>query len=262
MSVLDAIFEQVDALGWAAQFADPELRLVWVSRDLREVLGTHNPRALGYGRHVAEVYLSDLWQRTITRESAIDGFTRELPFYIWATPGGKRAVREMFEPEWRHAVDKFEGAEPPAVWAGQMRYVQDDLPPVPVHPLTSRVCATDGELLGYLRVYGPGLRAGLATLVARGSEEMFERMARITKPDRRRAAIMFADLQGSSALSRRMSSSAYFSLLTRLFTAIDELIVQGGGSSASMPATARRHSSWPMTSARIPQRCARRSRPL
>ncbi len=226
---LEEIFEQVDALDWAAQFADPELRLAWVSRELREVLGTDDPDLLGYGRHVVEVYLSDLWQRTITHESAVDSFARELPFYMWATAGGKQAVREMFEPQWREAVDKFEPAEPPPIWAGYMRYVQGDLPPVRVHHLTSRVYESDGELLGYLRVYGPGLRAGLATLVARGSVEMFERMARLTQPGRRRAAILFADLQSSSALSRRLSSAAYFSLLGRLFTAIDELIVQKGG---------------------------------
>lgn len=35
-----------------------------------------------YGRHVVEVYLSDLWQTTITHESAVDSFAREVPFYI------------------------------------------------------------------------------------------------------------------------------------------------------------------------------------
>lgn len=228
-SRLEDVFQQVDALEWAAQFADPELRLVWASRELKGVLGTEDPEDLGYGRHVIEVYLSDLWQSTITEQSAIDSFAREMPFYLWATPGGKETVREMFEEHWRPAVDKFEPAEPPPVWAGQMRYVQGDLPPIRIHHLTARIHDTDGELLGYLRVYGPGLRAGLAALVARGSTVMFERMARITQPGRRRAAILFADLQSSSALSRHLSSAAYFSLLGRLFTTIDELVIHQGG---------------------------------
>jgi class 3 adenylate cyclase len=87
----------------------------------------------------------------------------------------------------------------------------------------------DGGLLGYLRVYGPGLRAGLTALAARGSTAMFERMARIREPGRRRAAILFADMQSSSALSRKLSSSAYFALIRRLFTAMDELVVRQGG---------------------------------
>jgi class 3 adenylate cyclase len=226
---LEAIFRQVEALDWAAQFADPDLKLLWVSRELRQILGTEDPEELGYGRHVVEVYLSDLWQRTITHESAVDSFAREMPFYLWATPGGKEVVREMFEEEWRTAVDKFEPEAPPSVWAGQMRYVQGDMPPIRIHHLTSRVHDTDGEMLGYMRVYGPGLRAGLAALVARGSTTMFERMARLTEPGRRRAAILFADLESSSALSRRLPSAAYFSLLNRLFTAIDELVINDGG---------------------------------
>jgi class 3 adenylate cyclase len=84
-------------------------------------------------------------------------------------------------------------------------------------------------MLGYMRVYGPGLRAGLSTLVERGSATMFERMARLTEPGRRRAAILFADLESSSALSRRLPSAAYFSLLNRLFTAIDKLVIDDGG---------------------------------
>jgi len=226
---LQEIFEQIDALGFAAEFADPEFTLVWVSKELREVLETEDPELLGYGRHVVEVYLSDRWQRGITHESALHTFARELPFYFWATPGGKQAVREMFEAQWREAVDSFEPAEPPPVWGGQMLYVQGDLPPVRIHYLTSRLQGNDGELLGYLRVYGPGLRAGLTRFVARGSDEMFERMARIAHPGRRRAAILFADLESSSALSRQLSSAAYFSLLARLFTAIDEVVIKEGG---------------------------------
>jgi class 3 adenylate cyclase len=226
---LEPIFGEVDSLEWAAQFADPELKLVWVSKELTRLLGTDDPEKLGYGRHVIQVYLSDIWQRTITEQSAIDSFVREMPFYLYATPGGKESIREMFEERWRDSVDKFEPAEPPPVWAGYMRYLQGDLPPVRVHHLTTQIHDNDGELLGYLRVYGPGLRAGLAALVARGSSVLFERMARIHSPGRRRAAILFADLQSSSHLSRKLSSAAYFSLLQRLFTAIDELIVDDGG---------------------------------
>src|SRR5437763_8540610 len=226
---LELIFSEIDSLEWAAQFVDPELKLVWASKELTGILGTEDPEVLGYGRHVIDVYLSDLWQSTITEQSAIDSFVREMPFYLYATPGGKEAVREMFEERWRDSVDKFEPSEPPPVWAGYMRYLQGDLPPVRVHHLTTQIHDNDGQLLGYMRVYGPGLRAGLAALVARGSTVLFERMARLTDPGRRRAAILFADLQSSSTMSRHLPSAAYFSLLGRLFTSIDELVIKRGG---------------------------------
>jgi len=227
--LLEQIFEEVETLQWAAQFADPQLRLVWVSQEMRALLGTDEPEALGYGKHVVQVYLSDVWQKTITYKSTIDSFERELPYYLHATPGGKAAVREMFPERWRGEIDKFEPAEVPALWAGHMLYVQGDLPPVRVHHLTSAVHGPDSELLGWLRVYGPGLRAGLTALAARGSTAMFERMARIHQPGRRRAAILFADMQSSTALSHKLSSSAYFALIRRLFTAIDELVIAQGG---------------------------------
>jgi class 3 adenylate cyclase len=226
---LEAIFAEVERLQWAAQFVDPELNLVWVSADLRDLLGTEDPEELGYGRNAVQVYLSDLWQRTITYQSTIESFTRELPYYLHRTPGGREAVRQMFPERWRAEIDKFEPEAPPPLWAGHMLYVQDDLPPVRVHHLNTALHEPDGELLGYMRVYGPALRARLTALTARGSTAMFERMARIAQPGRRRAAILFADMQSSSALSHKLSSSAYFALIRRLFTAMDELVVKQGG---------------------------------
>src|SRR5919198_652880 len=128
-ALLERIFGEVDTLQWAAQFADPQLRLLWVSQEMRELLGTEDPDALGYGRHVIEVYLSDAWQKTITYQSTVESFPRELPYYLQATPGGKEAVRAMFPERWQAEIDKFQPAELPPLWAGHMLYPPGDLPP-------------------------------------------------------------------------------------------------------------------------------------
>jgi class 3 adenylate cyclase len=52
-------------------------------------------------------------------------------------------------------------------------------------------------------------------LVARGNEAMFARMAELTEPAPRSATILFADLESSGALSRRLASAAYFRLCGR-----------------------------------------------
>jgi class 3 adenylate cyclase len=58
---------------------------------------------------------------------------------------------------------------------------------------------------------------------------MFERMARLVEPGRRPAAILFADVQDSSLVSKRLPSASYFRLLRGLITAIDEVIGRFGG---------------------------------
>lgn len=226
---LEAVYAEVEKLRWAAQFADPGLRLLWVSEELRLLLGTDDPKELGYGRHVVETYMGDRWRDLATPESAIETLGRDLPFYFDTTPGGKQAVLEMFPEELRGEIAKLEPAETPPIWVGSIAYLQGDLPPVRAHHLTTRVHHADGEFLGFLRVFGPGLRAELSALLARGNTEMFERMARVREPGRRRAAMVFADMQSSAVLSRRLSSSAYFTLIRRLFTGIDALVVEHGG---------------------------------
>jgi class 3 adenylate cyclase len=75
------------------------------------------------------------------------------------------------------------------------------------------------------RVY----RRTSSRLVARGDVGMFERMARLAEPERHPAAILFADLQASAALSRRLSSAAYFDLIRSFTTTIDSIVVERSG---------------------------------
>ena len=58
-----------------------------------------------------------------------------------------------------------------------------------------------------------GLRPTLVSLLARGDEAMYERMAHLVEPGRRQAAILFADLQDSGDLSRRLPTPRYFDLI-------------------------------------------------
>jgi class 3 adenylate cyclase len=78
-------------------------------------------------------------------------------------------------------------------------------------------------------IYGSALPATALTLVARGDEGMFKRMAKLFEPGRRQAAMLFADLQMSGAQSRRLPSAAYFRLVRAITTAIDEAVVRHTG---------------------------------
>ena len=58
---------------------------------------------------------------------------------------------------------------------------------------------------------------------------MYERMAKLVEPGPHQAVVMFCDLHESGRLSRELSSSAYFKLVRRLWTGIDEVIADNVG---------------------------------
>lgn len=156
-------------------------------------------------------------------------FSNELPYVLADTPGGIEALRDMVDEELRPRLEGLAPVPPPRVRTGVIDFIQGSLPPARVATMLVRLHGDGGEFLGTLFVYAPGLRPRLVTLVARGDQGMFERMARLIDPGRRRAAILFADLQGSSALSRRLPSGAYFDLIRTLTTAIDGAVIERSG---------------------------------
>lgn len=58
---------------------------------------------------------------------------------------------------------------------------------------------------------------------------MYEQMLELREPARRPAAILFADLEASGELSRRLSSRAYFELIRSLTDLIDAEVIACGG---------------------------------
>jgi len=69
----------------------------------------------------------------------------------------------------------------------------------------------------------------LATLGAMGDLAHFERMQSVAAAGRRPAAILFADLEGSSTLAKRLSTANYFSVGRRMARAADKSIIDAGG---------------------------------
>ena len=95
----------------------------------------------------------------------------------------------------------------------------------PIRALGERLLDDRGAFLGTIFVYGSTLPASVLSIVARGDIRNFRRMAELTTPGRRSAAILFADVEGSTDRSRRLPSARYFDLIVQLNTAIDEAIL-------------------------------------
>ncbi|MDQ4126074.1 MAG: adenylate/guanylate cyclase domain-containing protein [Actinomycetota bacterium] len=239
---LREVAEQLAATRWAASVVDDRYRLVWVSEEMANLLGEHDEGKLGYGKHLLEAQVGDTWCQVLTEGSHRQAFEAELPIMIEGTPGGKEALLEMFggasiglaeDYVTEEMVQRFiemQPVKPPPVWVNHLEFVQGELPPVKVTEVQTMLYDKhSGEFIGRAFLYGPALAASVLSLVARGDEEMFQRMARLIDPGRRQAAVLFADLEASAVLSRRLPSSAYFKLVRAITTAMDEQVVTHTG---------------------------------
>jgi class 3 adenylate cyclase len=226
---LAAIAESLSGTRWGAELWDADWRLAWVSDDSKAVLRETDDEVIGIGRHIIGLRWSEPWYSSISDESRQQLIATELAYIAHDTPGGADRIRELFGEASGHAPPAFEAVEPPPLWSAMVELTLEGQPSFPVQYVAARLHGDDGAFLGTAYVYGSTLPARLVALVTRGSEAMFERMAALEEPARHTAAVLFADLQASAALSRRLPSAAYFDLVKSLTTAMDRVVIDHGG---------------------------------
>ena len=215
----------LEATGWAFELLDARWHVVHISEELRLVVGEQDSELLGVGGHVLHTRMLPAWDCMLTTESQERWAQTLLPFIVAADPQALRHVTQ--EPEW--SIGDPQPAEPPAVWSFPLEFLpqHDGIP-------TKATCVgvalrEHGETLGYVLFYGPSLPASLLTLVVRGDEGLIGRMARLVEPRRTQAAILFADVEASAALSRRLPSRAFFDFISALTSAFDREVVARRG---------------------------------
>jgi class 3 adenylate cyclase len=219
---------ELERLRWAFDIYDAEWRLAYVSNELKTMLGEQDEERLGYGRHIVEVLRMDPWDRALTDESKAGVFANNAPRWMHGTPGGKEAFQRLLGPTLAPYVSDIEPSASRA-WTFEFEYVEGELPPLPIGCVTAQIRGDSGELIGQFTIYSARLPPRLLTLLTRGDEAMFERMAQLVEPGRHAAAILFADLQASGTLSRRLPSAAFFKLIRSVTTAIDDVVLARGG---------------------------------
>jgi len=228
-SWLETTVEQIETTGWAAEIYDDEWRLLWVSEELKEFLGEDSESILGYGEHILSVYQRPLWRDKVSEDNREQVLQQNLPYIAHDTPGQLDALRSTIDPDYVHLLDTVEPIQAPPVWSTDLEFSQADMPAIKVHCMNVRIHDTNEHPVATARIYGPSLKASLLNFVARGDEQMFERMSRLVSPGRRPVAVLFADLEASVRLSRRLPSAAYFHLISALTKAIDDVIVKHSG---------------------------------
>ena len=227
----------------AIELYDSEWRLLWLSDELKEMVGEHDEEKLGIGLHMIEaVCFNEIWFRRITAESLFRLALEITPLQLRDTPGGADALFEMAS----RAMTKWE--TPLQMEPEDLRRFFHDLEPAPALPLfmttisfkpegklpTEIECfnirlEANGEFIGTMVISTTGLPASLAALLTRGDVTMLERMGSLYEPGRRQAVILFADLEASGTLSRRLPSPGYFRLISELTTEIDLIVSKHGG---------------------------------
>ena len=229
---LAEIAEQLDGARLAAELFDPEWRLVWVSGELKTLLDERDEGRLGLGRHALEARTNDLWTSRTTQASRRSWTEANLGYILAETPPEVLEEVAAAGGDLQRDPGLPPGLEPgpaPLSWSYEVVYRRPGFQPMAISCIAIRIHDDAGEVVGTANAYSPALSSSILDLLARGDERMFERMSRLMEPGRREAAILFADLQASGTLSRRLSSAAYFRLISDLTTAIDGVVGEHGG---------------------------------
>jgi class 3 adenylate cyclase len=222
----------IERLRWAGALLDRDLRLVWASPDLTRFLGSPPEEQLGYGLHVLEALRRDAWRQIATPESQSrlwgdlgpaflnDALARGIT--LDDVPTVLRPLLDETEPKLftKPLATSFDYREPGG---------DSEVPVMRVNLLATPLRQEAGAFCGMLILGYMSVRPGLVSLLARGDEEMYERMAKLVEPGSREAAILFCDLEGSTELARTLPTGEYFRLIRSLWTEIDALVARHEG---------------------------------
>lgn len=227
---LQPYLDSVEEITWTALLLDPEWCIQWVSDELRNFLGVDRQADVGVGMHVGAALLRKPWITTVHPDSVPSFIDTLGPFIAWNLRRRQTDPVEIVGAESAAMLDGIQPAEPPQSWSMSFRYVppdgRDDGYIVDI--LFLRLFDGTREL-GYLALFDIGIPPRLVAMLARGDQRMYERMARLVVPGHREAAILFCDLHGSGAVSRRLPTAEYFDLVRRLWVAVDGTVAESCG---------------------------------
>jgi class 3 adenylate cyclase len=154
--------------------------------------------------------------------------------YVLATTrGGREKLRRLVDPELVDLVDELRPLDHPVVLMLRPLLERAATTGVRAAGLVTTIIfwITDGpEHVGVCELIKPV--AGMSYLAAattRADLVHLERMRVVERPDRHPGAILMADLEASSLLSRRLSAAQYFALIRRWVRAADHCIIDAGG---------------------------------
>lgn len=227
--------EAMSATGQASWIVDDRWRFVYVTHDARALWADKRGGFLGsvaIGHHIfstESLRVAAGWRFGLTTADLWRDALRSLGGLVLTdTEGGADAVRSAVDPSLRDAVDELVPCDSSA---HGVRLTVLGLPgPVQSLMLAMRVRDTDGRLRGTVLIGKPEAPMSVLGGMAWESDlSHLVRMQRFTRAGQHPAAILFADLEGSSVLMRTLPTAASFTLSRRLVRAADRCVVDAGG---------------------------------
>jgi class 3 adenylate cyclase len=231
---LASVAAAMKAAGHWADVVDRDWRLVYSSDDTRRIMGgltTLAPVAIGehyFGPAAVEARLG--WRSGPNVMEQIRELFAVIGGWVLAdTPGGCARLRDLVHPALSDLVEGLPVVDPSPVgsFSAHGMHVGE---PVPYCITTVRIHDAAGRQAGTALIMKPPAGMAVISTVAVGIDARhFERMQQVAKAARRPAAILFADLEASSPLARRLPSASYFALGRRLARAADRCVLDAGG---------------------------------
>ena len=221
-----------DAEHWAWVF-DDRWNLVYMTDALRVSFGNDGapvPTAIGchaFGPEALEV--SRHWRFGPNTTERMSTILLGVGSWLLAdAPGGNEELRTLVDPSLHQYLDGLTPSNDETI--GFVVHSSGISEQADIRFIGYRVRQANGRLAGTVLINKPAVSMTMLGAMATGGDlRHFELMQRVSRPARRPAAILFADLEGSSPLARRLSTASYFALGRRLVRAADRCVIDAGG---------------------------------
>jgi class 3 adenylate cyclase len=228
--------------GYSAWVLDPTWRVVYGTDDVMWTLAGLGASAPPIGLHYFSAEAVEYRRKNIggsygTRELHRAFFLELAPYVVTSTPGGHDEVRRVVDPDLADLVDGVHAQDIPVMWVVRPQWTLKGVTVAGSRSemntsgwlLWMRIDDDHGNLAGFGCLTKPAPGMSLLSILASADVAHLERMRAVSRPDRRPAAILMADLESSSALARRLSTAQYYAFGRNLVRAADQRVVEAGG---------------------------------
>ena len=225
-TLADAIGGLSDGAYWAYA-VDDQWRTVAVTDELAAVSSQILMGVFAFGPEARELIFRSSQGLNSVEDSR--AFLRRLGNWMLSDLAVDRdTLREMLHPELRETVDELEPTDVDVkAWETPSLYFGGK---INVHSLAQRVRDSTGRVVGTLLTTKPAVGTTMvAMMTAAGDQAHLERMWQLASAERRPAAVLFADLEGSTQLAKRLPTATYLTLVRRLTRAADQAVIDVGG---------------------------------
>jgi class 3 adenylate cyclase len=224
----------MEGAGVSGEILDADWKVVFISSEEARIVGVA-PEEVDrfYGKSLVIRNLEDADVFGITDDSSREWWRSNVPIMRYYLSPDDARFEETFGALSEQAARVEPVADPPRAWSSSYEFPQElGLRQSVLGDVTFvdlRIDDDDGQFLAVVRLARTAIPESLLTRLGRGDRGLYERMDHVREPARRPAAILFADLEASGIMSRRLSSRGYFDLIGGLTDLIDSAVIAHSG---------------------------------